>query len=192
MKKTITKFFAVAALFVVMGVSANAQVRFGAQLGANLANMTGDVTDNSMKIGIHGGIFARISVNDNLSVEPAALYSMKGYKVEIGDESENFKADYVEIPINIKYMMESGFNLFVGPYIGLLMSAKFGDLDVKDGMKSMDFGVNIGLGYEMESGLGFQARYGLGLANTLDAEGSDASIKNAVIGVGLTYAFGGE
>jgi len=190
MKKTFKSVIMALALVGLFAFSSNAQIRFGVQLGANMANLTGDVSDNSMKIGIHGGAFVRLNINDNLAVEPAVLYSMKGTKYDILDETANLKMDYVEIPINLKYMMESGLNFFVGPYFAILMSAKLEDLDVKDGTKSSDFGFNVGLGYELESGLGFQARYGLGLANT--SEDDDYSIKNAVIGIGLTYALGGD
>ena len=62
-----------------------------------------------------------------------------------------------------KYYVAEGFSLEAGPQIGFLMSAKMkaesgGDseeIDVKDDLKSIDFGINFGAGYKLENGLNF-------------------------------------
>ncbi len=74
------------------------------------------------------------------------------------------------------------------------MSAKFKEdgeeVDIKDDLKSTDFGVNLGLGYKMESGLNFGARYNLGLSNANDSDIDDgAEYKNSVIQVSVGYFF---
>ena len=72
-----------------------------------------------------------------------------------------------------------------GPQIGFLVSATdefespgdSGKEDIKDRLNNIDIGVNVGLGYQFESGLIFGARYNLGLSNINDFAGSD-NIKN--------------
>lgn len=177
----------------------NAQIKLGPVAGINMANISGDGdSSNAMKLGFHFGGIVDIAVSDNFIVSPGVIFSIKGTQDK--DESK-FKSNlsYIEIPINAKYQMESGLNFFAGPYFALLLSAKATDgttdVDVKDFVNSSDFGVNVGLGYTLESGLGFSAQYGLGLANiNKDIAGVDdtPSSKNSCIGVSVRYMFGGN
>ena len=61
--------------------------------------------------------------------------------------------------------------------------------DVKEFMNNMDFGLNIGLGYRMESGLFFQGRYNIGLSNVADEGGDDYKMNNSVIQFSVGYFF---
>ena len=62
-----------------------------------------------------------------------------------------------------------------------------GDDSIKDSVKSVDFGLGIGAGYELSSGLMFDARYNLGL-NNIDNSGS-GTVKNVSFNIGLGYRF---
>ena len=78
---------------------------------------------------------------------------------------------------------------------GLFKQATDGDndVDVKEFVNSTDFGVNVGVGYALESGLGFGAGYGLGLANLNRGEGSDDfNNTNASIQISVRYMLGGK
>jgi Outer membrane protein beta-barrel domain len=173
---------------------ANAQLRLGPVLGANLANISGDGdSTNAMKVGIHIGAIVELSISDNFIIAPGILYSMKGTQDK--DESKyKLNLNYLEIPINAKYKMESGLNFFAGPYIGLLLSATStdgtDDVDVKEFFTSSDIGLNVGLGFDMESGLGFSAQYGMGLSSIYDNSEIDGKINT--IGISLRYMLGGK
>ena len=128
---------------------------------------------------------------------------------------------YLEIPVNLIANFEAGpGKVFVGagPYLSFGIGGKlkavetvFGsditsDItsvgDIKFGtnsstdkskqLKSLDFGLNFLLGYQLTNGLSINGGYGLGLTN-IDAdsgiEGNKASVKNSVISVGLGFAF---
>jgi hypothetical protein len=106
-----------------------------------------------MLLGAHLGGLVNFSLSDNLSVEPQVLYSMKGANVEIenvvsGTETYVYRLSYLEIPIWVRYQLESGLNFQAGPHIGILLGAEFDGEDAKDGMNSFDFGVGGGLGYQ--------------------------------------------
>jgi len=95
-----------------------------------------------------------------------------------------------------KYYVADGFSLEAGPQIGLLVSTtdEYEDEedDIKDFLKSTDFGINFGLGYKLESGLNFTARYNIGLSDNLDAddfETDGAEYKNSVIQFSVGYFF---
>lgn len=168
-------------------VVANAQVKFGVKLGANMANITnGD--GNKMKFGINGGIQAQLHLSEMFSVAPEAVYSAQGAK---GDGDASLNLNYINVPVLLQYNNPSGFFAHTGPQLGFLMSAKSKSggesVDVKDFMKSTDFSWAIGAGFATQSGFGFNARYNIGLSSL--ADGSDS--KNSVIQFGIFYNLGG-
>lgn len=184
------------------------EIAFGVKAGANLANISDlpEGAETDMLIGAHVGPLVKIPINENFSIIPELLYSMKGFKVD----DDALSLSYLEIPIMANYQLESGLNFELGPYVGFLLAADAEGTDVKEFMESTDVGVGLGLGYRLESGLGFGARYSLGLT-TLNKEqtitiivGTDpvtglpifatatqeAYGKNSVIGISVSYLFG--
>ncbi len=195
MKKLI--LFAALAIFVI--ANSNAQVNFGAKAGVNFADITGEEVDSfSGLTSFHVGFVAEIMISEQFAFQPELLYSAQGSDWSEDDGFEGTtKLDYLNIPLMAKYYVAEGFSLEAGPQIGLLLSAKDveegeEDFDLKDFVKGTDFGVNLGLGYKMESGLNFGARYNLGLSDNLDVdefEAEGAEYKNSVIQVSVGYFF---
>ncbi|WP_417859419.1 porin family protein [Xanthomarina gelatinilytica] len=126
------------------------------------------------------------------------------------EEEAKLNLSYINIPVSFKYYIANGFNVEAGPQVGILVSAKSkyeyeervqgggydetysesGDEDVKDYFKSIDFGMNFGLGYKMDNGLNFGARYNLGLMNINDSANSDDyKLANGVIQVSAGFMF---
>jgi len=191
MKTTKLVLMAAACCFAL---TTNAQVTYGPVLGLNMATVGGDESSsNAMKMGFHIGGVVDIGVSDNFSVETGIQYSGKGTQ-DKDESSYKWNLAYIDIPVLAKYKMESGLNFFAGPYVGILMSSEVTDgttdLDVKEFTSSTDFGMKLGLGFQMESGLALSAHYGLGLAN-LYKEGDDSNT-NGVIGISVAYMLGGE
>jgi len=181
---------------------AQQEVKFGPKAGVNIANLSG--LDNSeMKIGFHVGAVAEIKFNEKFSVQPEVLYSAQGAKSSIvtplGTIESEVKNDYINVPIMAKYYIVEGFSAELGPYVGFLMKSetKVGDVtaDAKDSYKSVDFGLGVGLAYDLPMGLFVGARYNLGLskanedvpAGIITVQTDD--IKNGVIQVGVGYKF---
>lgn len=174
---------------------ANAQdVKFGVKGGLNVANLSGDVNDNSALVGFHVGGFAEIKVSDKFAVQPELLFSTQGAKFDEGGSDVKFNLSYLNIPVMAKYFAAEKFSLEAGPQIGFLMSAKAkgdgGSIDIKDEMKSIDFGVNFGAGYDFTENLSAGVRYNLGLANIAKTEaGDNTKVKNSVFSISLGYKF---
>lgn len=197
------KLLFVVAFAAIGFTSVNAQeVKFGAKAGVNFASVTGDIENADGKVGFHIGGVAEIVISDKFSVQPELLYSAQGWKEEYSEEffgetySYEFdaKLDYLTLPIMAKYYIAEGLSLEGGPQVAFLLSSK-GELSDEEGseegdiegLSDIDFGVNFGLGYKLESGLNFGARYNLGLSNIID-EG-DSDVKNGVIQVSVGYMF---
>ncbi|CAM1354821.1 porin family protein [Tenacibaculum insulae] len=186
---------------VAVGFTVNAQeVTFGAKAGLNIANVSGDnVENNDARTSFHVGGVAEIEISDKFSIQPELLYSEQGFKVEseqMGfNVEETLKLSYLNIPVIAKYYVAEGFSLEAGPQIGFLMSAKAkveaagqsAEEDVKDDLKSIDFGLNFGAGYKLDNGLNFSARYNLGLSNI--SEDDDNEVKNGVFQISVGYSF---
>lgn len=138
------------ALLLTGATAAQAQISFGPKVGLNLANVhidpkEGDAPKTKMLIGAQFGLALNARFG-NLSVQPAVLYSMKGYKVDDTEEHTstttvqevtttittkgNVKGStslgYVEIPVNLVYTLggDNGFQIMAGPYIGFGIGGK--------------------------------------------------------------------
>ncbi|MDP7567134.1 MAG: porin family protein [Flavobacteriales bacterium] len=206
MKKLLT-FFTVVALTTTVSF---AQAQFGATAGLNMANITGGDVDDEwvMKMGMHFGLSANITLSDNMTLNTGALYSTKGSQMEESGVEVAINLSYIEIPLNLSFPVSEQMSLMAGPYIALLMSAeatvKFDAspaaddvIDIKEDTRSMDYGINIGAGFAVTEAFSINAGYQIGLAS-LDPDGTgvvisddDDSVKNSNIHIGMTYSFGG-
>lgn len=177
-------------------------VKFGAKAGLNLANIVGDdAGDANMFVGFNVGMFVEIPVTDKLTIQPEVLYSAQGSKSEGNFDGYDFdatlKLNYINVPVMLKYQVADKFSLEAGPYVGFLTSAKmkvevsgFGSetVDMKDMVKSTDFGLGLGMNYEFSDVIFANARYQAGLTQIGDTgEGDD--IKNSVFQIGLGFRF---
>lgn len=190
MKKIILSALAV----FVFGFTNAQEVKFGLKGGLNVANITGDIEDNSSKVGFHVGGFAEIKVSEKFSVQPELLFSTQGTKFDFEGTNVNFNLSYLNIPIMAKYYVFDKFSLEAGPQIGFLMSAKLagdGDkLDLKDEYKSTDFGVNFGVGYDFTENISAGLRYNFGLSNIAKPiDGEDFKENNSVLSLSVGYKF---
>nr|WP_321453546.1 porin family protein [uncultured Carboxylicivirga sp.] len=192
------------AAIMAISMSSFAQVKYGVKAGVNFANGTGDDFENGdMRTSLQAGAFARFSLSETFAFQPELLYSGQGSKYSESETGYSYdqtlKLNYLNIPLMFKYYASNGFNIQAGPQLGFLMSAKMKEEetadgttisveeDIKDQVKGFDFGLDFGLGYDLESGLGFDLRYGLGLTNIVDND--DADGKNSVISLAVSYAF---
>ena len=186
MKKVL---FAAVAVFAFGAANAQ-EVKFGAKAGLNLSNITGDIEDNSMKLGFQVGGFAEIGISEKFAIQPELLYSAQGTKYD-GEGNAKTNLDYLNVPVMAKYYVAEGFSIEAGPQIGFLLSAKDkydgGEDDIKDFLNSTDFSFNFGAGYDVTENINLGLRYGLGL-NDLNKEG-EGSIKNSNFAFAVGYKF---
>lgn len=195
------------ALIVFVAGAANAEgMMFGFKGGLNLANHTGDDADpfdvgNDMKFGYGLGVWFNYSINETFSIQPEAMFVTKGTHFEEGGEELDFNLTYIDFNILGKFYMpvEGSFSPFVafGPQLGVLTKGEWesdGDSrDMKEYLKSMEFGLVLGGGFDymLEAGcISFDVRYVLGLTNIWDPpEEEDMDAKNTGIQFLAGYGF---
>lgn len=193
--------FALLTLFTVMGVQAQ-QVSLGLKAGVNFSSFTGDDSDMlnlSGRTGFLIGVTGEIMFTENLGVQPEVLYSSQGAKsdfhLDIPDfgtlSVDEFKVDYISIPILFKYYPIERLSLEIGPQMAFKVNSEvegsMGNLsdtaDFDDETESFEFGGAVGLGYELPIGLFLQARYVAGFTDVY----KDISVKNSVFQLALGY-----
>ena len=187
-------------------VKATSDVKFGVKGGINLANIVGDdAGDANMFVGFNAGFFVEIPVTDKLTIQPEILYSAQGSKSEgplvidgsLYDVKATMKLNYINIPVMFKYNVAEKFSLEAGPYVGFLTTAKmkvdvdgYGSAteDMKDLVKSTDFGIALGMNYDFSDVIFANVRYQGGLTQIGDT-GEGDNIKNSVFQLGLGFRF---
>ncbi len=192
MKKII---FLVVALFAASTMFSQGII-FGVKAGVNLATLNSNISEFndhvSMRTAFHVGGVADVGITDRFSIQPELIYSSVGAKSDADGGDFDIITDYLSIPFLAKYNVANGFSILVGPQAGFLLNAKIKgedeELDFKDDMESIDFGLGFGLAYKLNTGLSFDARYVLGLSNTWTDTGDD-TVKNNVIQFSIGYMF---
>lgn len=205
MKKGLLTMLVIVAMVLLfsMPLFAQTSMTFGPKAGLSLAKLTGDdIGDVDWKIGFSGGAFLGIGVSPTLTVQPELVYVMKGAKETDMGVDYKYKVNYVEVPILVKWTAPTEGsvkpNVFFGVAPAFLMSAKISgdsagvsaELDIKDEVKSVDFGAVIGGGLDFPAGSGtvcFDVRYTLGLTK-IDDTGADADVKNSALSASLGFA----
>lgn len=182
------------ALIILAGISltsAKAQFQFGAKAGVNFSTFGGsDAGNPSTLVGVNLGFYARLPLQDRLSVQPELFYSSQG-----GDFSGfSSHVNYINIPILLRYAPGGGFGIYTGPQFGILTAAHYksngNSINYKEYFNSGDFGWAVGIGYRIpETKLGIDARYNFGIANIQDREAfhRTGSLRNNSFQLGLTY-----
>lgn len=184
----------------------NAQMQIGPKAGLNIANFVGDDAnffgkDFESRTGFTGGIFFMFQFSSLFAIQPEAYYTMKGATLSGENSDITFSLDYIEVPVLLKLIIPvEGSNIrpsvFAGPSVGFNTTAKikseFEEQDIKEDVKSTDFGLVFGGGIGIMIGkneLGFDIRYILGLSSLDDTSSNADDIKNAVINFNMYFGF---
>ena len=188
MKKLILS--AAVALLAITG--AQAQVAFGLKGGLNVSNLSGSLinSDEAKSLfGGNGGLFASIPASKNFYIQPEVAYSLEGAQAK--SSNGNTKLNFVNLPVMLKYVTNSGFFVEAGPQLGILTSAKVksGNItsDIKDQLKSTNFSLGGGIGYKLDPSLAVGARYMAGVSDLTENNGN--TLKSNNLSINLFYTF---
>lgn len=194
MKKIILSALAVFAF----GLTNAQEAKFGVKAGLNIANQKFEVQGNSMTansiVGFQVGGFAEIKVAEKFAIQPEVLFSTEGSKLKAEGLEFTFDLSYINIPVMAKFYPAEKFSIQAGPQLGLLVSAK-GKLndgskgDIKDAYKSINFGANLGAGYEFTDNFLVDVRYNFGLSDIAENNEDDGKITGSVFSIAFGYKF---
>lgn len=183
---------------MVMAGPAAAIIGFGIKGGLNIADLselesidTVDELEQESKTGFVGGGFVKFPLGA-LRLQVEGLYSLKGSKGtsrgQLGTIPWEVKLTYFEVPVLLKYEFPTPLLkpfLYGGASVAFLMKAEGrNDLidtdwaDIKDDMKSTDYGLVVGGGVRM-LGITVEARYTHGLTDTVDQKSGNLLVDQA-------------
>ncbi len=208
--KNFTKLVIVV-IALIMTTNASFAQNFGIKAGLNLATMLmkdDDYTysdDLDMKLGFHLGVTAEFPISEMISFETGLLLTQKGYKFKINWFGETwdytFNLNYLEVPLMAKVTYDLGGAILYGqfgPYVGFGLTGKYKFDDeeedvewgsgVDDDIKRLDFGLNAGIGLQVNN-ITIGASYGLGLMNVSPDDEDGFKANNRVIGFSVGYRF---
>ena len=194
MKKTTTLLF-----ITLLSLGLNAQsllpVKYGIKVGANIANISSTQNDgaspidNSAQIGVAGGFYMEIPLNDKWYLNPELIYAQKGasftydythnYPVNEKDEyttTNTLKLAYVEINPTISYKASQKLALNFGPSVAFLIQVDSTFTEKLTSVapssttskatlyesESLDVGLNLGISYYLTENFVLESKVNTG------------------------------
>ncbi len=176
------------------------------------SNLLGDLEASChYRLGFVVGAEADYQVANRFAVSAGLLYSMQGWErgssleVEGTDtkleDNTKLALGYLNVPILANLYLFKGFAIKAGVQPGFLLSSKLKndvtgkglavgldnhkDEDVKDGCKTFDFSIPVGLSYEFSDGLVLDFRYNIGLTDVSETENGKNSVFQVTVGYKL-------
>ena len=125
--------------------------------------------DRRVFAGFDGGALLEIGTGSKIMVQPEVNFSIIGVEINDGEKEATIKLRYVTIPVLVKLSVSKNVNLFAGPQLGFLLSAKRDSsftnetIDLDGYFKRNDFGLVAGVEYNFGKHIFLGTRYYYGL-----------------------------
>ena len=179
----------------IVSMSAMAQVQFGAKVGVDMTNFWGSDTEHGMQPNYQAGALMEYKFSDHFGIAPEIVFAAQGGKHKAGGVTTKFNTNYINIPVMLKFYASDKFSVDFGPQLGINVYSKFtvsgggADVttDIKDGTKTVDFGLGLGGTYNLTEKAFVQARYTMGLTEVFKDEVSAAKNGNIQLAFGMKF-----
>ena len=170
----------VLAVFLLAGISASAQAKWGVTAGLNFNTSKFSEVDVKARTGWSVGGTCLVDLPLGFSVQPSLLYHQKGANIT-NELSQSM--GYLELPVSVQWgpdlLIFRPF-LDVTPYVGYALSNKFSasvaGIDLSDegwkGKERFEYGLGLGAGVNVWK-LQFIARYNWNFGSLYNVEGWD-------------------
>ena len=142
--------------------------------------------DAKWRTGFVVGLEGEYYINDWFSAALGVNYAQQGWKFESNGVTQTTKLDFVNVPLVANFYVSKGLALKTGLQLGIPVSAKVEDMDVKDNMESIAFSIPVGISGEYQNFV-FDARYNIGLSK-LNKYGENSQRSDLVM-ITIGYKF---
>lgn len=129
--------------------------------------------ENKNRVGFAFAGFAEFDLSDNLSFSAELQWSAEGGK------SQSLRADYIKLPVLLKFSVADGLALGIGPQVALKTWKN------RDGFSTIAFSGVAGAEYMLTDMIFVDARFYYGFTNILDDNLNNLEAKNNVFQLGL-------
>ncbi len=173
MKKILTLL-----LFVTFSTLSFSQTEYGVRTGVNISNLDFEPDadfQNLHRNGFFFGGFVDYSFSESMSLQVELQYSAEGAKADA------LRADYIQMPIMLRFGLGDKFTVGVGPMASLKTWKN------QDAFSTFAFSGIGGVEYMITDELFIDARFSYGITNILDHDlsGIEAKNNNIQIGIGI-------
>ncbi|MFW6085367.1 MAG: porin family protein [Gemmatimonadota bacterium] len=171
----------------------------GGFVSSSVSSVELEDLDRRSSVGV--GAFLQVAVAPNVSIQPEALFLMKGADDDATDQTREL--DYLQVPMLVQYHIPAvgvSPRIFAGPSLAFETGCNVsnGDESVPCetfgiDTKSADFGLVFGGGVDIPAG-GFvvtlDGRYDLSVTNVADEEGVEVKNRSVQLFAGVGFPFG--
>ena len=203
---------ALVCMIMATGVAmAQKQFTFGPKVGVDYTHYWGKgLPPHGGQLNYQAGLFIEYRFTDKFSIAPEVVFAAQGGKydeVDFDELNNNYfdikitdHVNYINIPVMFKYYVIPSLSIDFGPQLGINVYSKFTKeakdknlnynktFDQKDQTKKIDFGVGLGLTYNITNEVFVQGRYSLGLTKVFnDIYGFGEKNGNAQIAIGYRF-----
>ena len=198
------KKIAIALVCMIMATGAamaQKQFTFGPKIGVDYTHYWGEDVEHGGQLNYQAGLFMEYRFTDKFSVAPEVVFAAQGGKYEhelLGVTwKETDHVNYINVPVMLKYYVIPELSIDFGPQVGFNVYSKNTSevkaggsgtkvtTDMKDYTKSVDFGLGLGLTYNIAKDVFVQGRYTMGLTKVFDH--ADGKNGNAQIAIGYRF-----
>jgi len=181
---------------------AQKQFTFGPKVGVDYTHYWGEDVNHGGQLNYQVGAFMEYRFTNKFSIAPEVVFAAQGGKYEVErlgvtlKETDN--VNYINVPVMLKFYVAPALSIDFGPQVGFNVYSKNTSevkaggeggkitTDMKDVTKSVDFGLGLGLTYNITSDVFVQGRYTMGLTDVFDY---DHSGKNGNAQIAIGYRF---
>ena len=156
--------------------SMSQDVKYGVRGAVNASNLNFEPDadfENKHRNGFAFGGFVDLGLSENVSLQLELEWSAEGGK------AEELRADYISLPILLKFSFSDRFTVLLGPKAGLKTWG------YEDGFSTFVFSGTAGVEYMFTDELFFDLRLSNSFTDILDDESGRLEAKNQVIQFGF-------
>ena len=181
---------------------AQKQFTFGPKIGVDYTHYWGKDVGHDGVLNYQAGLFMEYRFTDRFSVAPEVVFAAQGGKYKWfefngAEISTTDHMNYVNVPVMLKFYVVPALSIDFGPQLGINVYHKATDKWTYDGdehketyelegAKTVDFGVGLGLTYNIAKDVFVQGRYTMGMTKVFEGNYNGKN-GNAQIAIGYRF-----
>ncbi len=179
---------------------------FGPKIGVDYTHYWGENVEHGGHLNYQAGVFMEYRFTSKFSIAPEVVFAAQGGKYDFKRNIEGIDVElketdhvnYINVPVMLKYYVAPALSIDFGPQVGFNVYSKNTiegkveklkekeTTDMKKYTKTVDFGLGLGLTYNITEEVFIQARYSMGLTKVFNVD-DDSKNGNGQIAIGFRF-----
>ena len=179
---------------------------FGPKIGVDYTHYWGENVEHGGHLNYQAGVFMEYRFTSKFSIAPEVVFAAQGGKYDFKRNIEGIDVElketdhvnYINVPVMLKYYVAPALSIDFGPQVGFNVYSKNTiegkveklkekqTTDMKKYTKTVDFGLGLGLTYNITEEVFIQARYTMGLTKVFNVD-DDSKNGNGQIAIGFRF-----